>query len=921
MANKIVNTYSIYIDSFISDVKKAKDAFPTESSMSTYSQYDNELQPTPGVLNDTYFGSNEIGQLFWALRKNPNEVHRSMYRNGILGDDSLLSMVHKGKIYVKPGEYKIKGDTHYSGYASSINFMTSDDSRTQLNIPMPTNIAALNVISAYVGMRGMSNQIIVSAPKDQASVSIPIETKEYIGFDFAEDLDQLIVNNYIQRKTDSVIKFKPSNPNASDVWASSNPEVFCEYLGKADGSPNQVFNTKFFPISVPANAYNDSDFFDNETRIIVVTEGGPVFYKTTESYASALANAPGEYCFLDRQKGKIFFGKKPIDTNTYLEIDTVINDGDLFTNIQIPNGYGDLFDDIGYLTIMDETNADTVKFYKVSPYEIQIEQCDYNFDGTLKFYPANLLTLPVGEVYAFYNVTMALQSEQIDTYRQFNSEDLKPWLWNEQKTIAVLSKDKIQALEITLRAVDVPFIRRSANNIYTYGPLHSGSELVFLEGTVTGDNKEPVINQEVTITVVQGAGTLNGDSITTTIITDDMGMFYVSYDPNVDRNNWIFFKDSDIVLSGGKTTLIVNLAYNNLKDISTVTSGKEEIIVYTIRKDDGTLGTVGKKYTVNESEVAGKPAADYVSAPFFLPDRLLSLGLKGLAFYDFLKEEEIAQYIGGKVTVKSEPTPSVFEDVSLTIKDIVKCPEIWWDAGLETWDFVNLDQRLTTYAIVLDDGEEDLWLSLTNIREMWFIGKSDIEYNPNTLNGRKVIIAETKTSDWKHPAVPDYLPVYGPVMTYWYEAGARKFTVNSILPTSSSTDRDVTIAGYAMLPDREVILQASTLGEDKLVYSNKVGFEIELNDRDKGVVENVLKTIKVPYGFRLRDSLSEVSSTISLSTFLTVNKVPGTSFGDTRYPLISYLDTDGIIYLGNYNQETAYQASSSAVNFTIKVEE
>lgn len=921
MANSITNTYPIYVDSFIADIQKAKEAFPSYSTMSTYSGYENYLQEAPGVLNDFYFGSNEVGQYFWALRKNPNEVPKNFYRNGILGEDSLRSFIYNGRIHVTPGEYKVKGDTRYLGYASSINFMTANDGETQLNIPIPSSIASLNVISAYVGMRGMSNQMIVSTPKDQVSVAAPAEAKEYIGFDFTDYLDQLIVNNYIQKKTDSVIKFKPSNPNASDVWADGTPEVFCEYLGRADGSSGQVFNTKFFPISVASDDYNNPNFSDNQTRVVVITEEGPIFYKMAGAYAYALISAPGECCFFDRQKGKIFFGKKPIDIDGYLEINTTINSADTFTNIQIPNGYGSLFDDIGYLTVMDGVNANTVKFHKISPYEIQIRQTTNNYSGLIKFYPANLLTFPEGEVYAFYTVTMALQSEQADTYRQMHSEDLKPWLWNGQQTIAVLGKDKAYALNIELRAIDIPFIRQTINNAFTYGPLHSGSELVLLEGTVTGDNKEPVINQEVTITVIQGAGTLNGDSISTHVITDDNGQFYVAYDPNASRNNWLFFKDSDVVSFSGKTFLHVNSAYNNTQSIPTLSNGKEEAIIYTIRKDDGTLGTVGKKYTVNAGAVAGTPAYDYVGEPFFLADRLLPIGTKGLAFYDFLKEEEISQYIGGKVTVKYQVSPGVFDYVTLSMKDIVKHPEIWWNFDTQSWNFINLDQRLSTYAIVLDDAEEDLWLTLSGITEMWLVAKNDVEYNASNLNGRKVILAEAKGSAWKHPAVEDYLPVYGPVMTSWYDVASSKFTVDTILPASSSVDRDVNIAGYAILPDREVILQASTLGEDKLVYSNKVAFEIELNDRDKGVVENILKTIKVPYGFRLRDSYSEVSSTISLSTFLTVNKVPGTSFGETKYPVISYLDTNGIIYVDNNNEQVAYQASSSAVDFTINIQE
>lgn len=921
MANSIVNTYSIYVDSFISDIEKAKEVFPVASSLSTYSFYEYSSEDHPDGDNIFYFGSNEIGQYFWALRKNPNEVPRRFYRNGILADDALISMVHNGKLHVSPGEYKIKGDPRYLGYASSINYMTDVDSDINLSIDMSVNTAALNIISAYVAMRGMSNQMIVSAPKDQASVDTPAEPKEYIGFDFKSDLTDLLVNNFIQNKTDtgSVIKFKPSNPDASFVWASSEPYLFCEYLGRADGSINQVFNTKFFPISAPG--IKDSDYSDGLTRVLVVTEGTSVFYKVSDSYMEALDDGDFDGCFVDRQKGKIFFGRKPIQTDSYLEVDATINSGNTFTNITIPDGLGDLFEDIGYLTVTDNVNADKVKFCKISPYQIQIQQSTYSYSGTLKIYPANLLTLPEGEVYAFYTVTMALQGEQANTYRQMNSEDLKPWLWSGQQTIAVLSKDKAYALNIRLRAIDVPFIKQASNSVFTYGPLHSGSELVFLEGTVNGDNEEPVVNQEVTITVVQGAGTLNGDSMSTNVITDDNGQFYVAYDPNASRNNWLFFKDSDIVSFSGKTFLNVNPAYNSSENIPTLTNGKEEAILYTIRKDDGTLGTVGKKYTVNASSVSGTPASDYVGEPFFLADRLLSVGTKGLAFYDFLREEEIAQYIHGKVTVKYESSPGVFEYVSVSIKDIAKHPEIWWNYGTESWDFVNLDQRLSTYAIVLDDAEEDLWLSLSGITEMWFITKNDIEYSSSMLNGRKVIIAERKTSKWKHPAVENYLPVYGPIMTSWYDTTGKRFIVESVLPASSSTDRDVNIAGYAILPDREVILQASTFNEDKLIYSNKVAFEIELNDRDKGVVENVLKTLKVPYGFRLRDSYSEVSSTISFSTFLTVNKVPGTSFGDVKYPVISYLGTDGIIYVENNNEQVAYQASSSAVDFTINIQE
>jgi hypothetical protein len=134
------------------------------------------------------------------------------------------------------------------------------------------------------------------------------------------------------------------------------------------------------------------------------------------------------------------------------------------------------------------------------------------------------------------------------------------------------------------------------------------------------------------------------------------------------------------------------------------------------------------------------------------------------------------------------------------------------------------------------------------------------------------------------------------------------------LPIPSNTNRDVILAGYALIPDKEAAIQARTASEDEVIYSNVVSFEIELNVRDKGVVENTLKTIKVPYGFRFRDENSDASSTIGTETFLTVNALPGTSLTNPKYPVISYLTSNGIIYM----DDVAYQHSSTSVNFTIE---
>jgi hypothetical protein len=100
-----------------------------------------------------------------------------------------------------------------------------------------------------------------------------------------------------------------------------------------------------------------------------------------------------------------------------------------------------------------------------------------------------------------------------------------------------------------------------------------------------------------------------------------------------------------------------------------------------------------------------------------------------------------------------------------------------------------------------------------------------------------------------------------------------------------------------------------------------IALEVIQNDADRGVVENVLKTVKVPYGFRLVDGNSEVSSTLDTSTFLTVNYLPGASLsGINKYPLISYIGLNGIIYLDQNEEEKAQKSIPASVKFTINID-
>ena len=900
MANRIYKTYNIYVDSYISDIEKEKEIFPEKSQFHAFSSY------------DLYGQMETFGDAYWGLRKNRGEIPLSMYRNGILSEFALKSEIKNNKLHVMPGEYTLNGDTNYLSYQNVLDYSTNNVDDTYLSAGLYTaDVARVNYITTSIFKREDKTSRIIATPKDQASITVPILPDGYLGYDFDEDIAEIIVNNFIQKDGNAEIAIKPRGN--SDGRTDQELSLVGEFLGTADGSLSQVFNTKYFPISAPGPSNNN--FTDQLTRVYVKSSAGAItFYKVFESYLEALDEG-GNSCYVDRYKGKIFFARQSLKSS-FQSDNITISSGDTHTILNIPKEYGVLFDDYGAIQItnLEELYSDIVFFNKIDDKRIQISQTTNSYnDVTISVEAQSPLNSPEGMVYAFYTTVVGFQSEIGTASRQLLSEDLTPWFWSNQKTIAVLNRDRIYAHKINLKAVDVPFVKRNGTTLY-YGPLHSGSEIVFLEGEVLSNKDEPISNQEVTILIKEGIGLLNGEN-QITLTTNDEGKFYATFNPVASRTNFLYFTNDDVRVSNGKTYLTVNPAYNDMSKNVLGKSEPESAIVYAVLKDDGAIGTVGKKYTYNPDEVVGNVASDFVGKVFPLSDRYSRVGNYGILFYDFLKDNQILQYVKGRATIKATVTGEI-DPVYITFKieDIVNYPEAFWNSGSESYEFLSTRQRHSTYAIVIAKEDEVLVDNVTEIHSFWILSENDKDYLPMEFNGRKVIFAEEKPSNWKHPNIEGHTPVYGPIMTNYYNSAGKHYVVPNILAIPNSDNRDVIIGGYALLPDKETSIQAMTLSEDETIYSNTVGFEIELNNRDKGVVENILKTIKVPYGFRFRDNHSEASSTIGTETFLTINALPGTSLSAPRYPVVSYLTSNGIIYMDN----VAYQHSSTSVNFTIE---
>ncbi len=635
----------------------------------------------------------------------------------------------------------------------------------------------------------------------------------------------------------------------------------------------------------------------------------------------------------DRLNGKFFFRRQTLKQAVVAEIEIVVG-------LNYMDVDGQLFEDNGLVLVVPPLftpgsgyNTYTVlcEFYKISTNKIVLIRPEgennnpFYLGAAITPYSAVPQLSAADDVYCYYGVCIGFTQTLEDAGTKLLETEMPVWAWRNQKTIAALSMDKVFPYKITLKAVDVPYLRRGeTTGSYVYGPIGASQELVLLEGLVLSEDDLPVGNQEVTFTIESGYGLVNGQN-ESTVITDDEGKFYGIYDPNLSVVSWVTFDEEQYTASGGITYLTVD-PKKYTQSISNDIQQKN--IIYAITKDDGTVGTIGQKYRITLQNKVGNIAdkLGLIINPSDYSSRAVSLGYQeGILFYDLLRSEDINAYIGGKLYITFNGDGiAPFDEyaTSYTIKAIIPFPEGWKDPSGDVDFEEDYRKRSTTFCIVTKENLPDPTVnpSAFQIKSFRIIKKNDIEFNPAKLNGRKSVLAEDKDNlVWKHPEHPELSVVKGPIMTTGYSPATKKFHITGTLPTPSSTNPDFPIAGYAMIPERAAKIVAYTISDGEIIYSNKIEFEIEVNQRDKGVIENLLKTVKVPYGWRFKDSYSEDASTIGVNTFFTINRVPSSSQQDPKIPLISYVSSNGINYLGYSSSDSAYSNASSSIKMKINL--
>ena len=481
MGTKIEKKYPIYLDSYISDIEKEKKVFP-----------DNNIKPSMSGRAENFNSFNTLK----VRNKSRLEIPKYYFYNGILDLTSLTSFVRGNSFYVRPGEYECTGDLNYLNYQNMIEIAADSHSDSSLFIGSGEGRPLLNFLSTNVYKKGEKNYFSILSPKEQGLHTEELD--QYFGYDFDDDYEEVWLSNAILPDFDNPsAPFFALTPRGKDLTSETNPELYMERLGEASGLYGQVYRTKNFPISSPGSL--DLDFSDQLTHILLKENGSGdwISYAVYNSYVEAennyLSNG-GRNCFIDRLTGRIFFAKETLKVPVGGLNFTQVLTGNEVTVLNVEEEVGKCFDDYGWVLVDAGIDSETVSFIKIDNTRIQISGHTLTYSSYSISSISTLVPPDNGDLYAFYSVVTGFQRQVPSSGRRYLSEDITPWLWSSQKTIAVIGKDKIYPYGITLKAIDIPFLSK-ASNVSLYGPVYSGAEIVLLEGVVQDEKGIPVPNQ------------------------------------------------------------------------------------------------------------------------------------------------------------------------------------------------------------------------------------------------------------------------------------------------------------------------------------------------------------------------------------------------------------------------------------------
>ena len=748
----------------------------------------------------------------------------------------------------------------------------------------------------------------------------------------SDDLDEIVFDNTTESPDWTLNQPMEEVLVVSDPFGTSTKlefVVFGDVLGKSNGKSCQQYYTKFFPLDDTRDIYVFSmpNEADDRTGLIEWTR-----------IASHALSGPTDYNYvLDDELGIVKFGGT---RGVGGKLRSDLSAGETRAVLCIDT-YG--LPDSGVIEFTDGINTEKIQYLSRTDSDLlRITRPVPTFDwpaGTpfrvpqTGVIPPKDHTIVIGYYavprieYAEYN-----KKENLTLTARRSESLLAPYEIQNNESILCIDRTNYKIGSIVLTPIDI-------NGIYIegelcYGPVYAEETTVVVQALVLSDKGKPIPNSRITVEI-KGPGTVNYAK-RISLRTNSEGKAFFTYIPGNDVLQPLYAVDSMVTYNGGKTR--IDFSWN--PDDTLIVSDLSLLHLYTVTKDDPTIGTVGRHWEVPISDYSahpdigsfiGRAFSDSAPTGTYLADNniidgFLIFGTPYMsnpdAFNPQLVEDELKYakvIIEYSAIVGSNPTVGT---LTFDIDRVFRDSNLWSSDPIIGGNF-DLQIQKHTYVIAT---KEEIKIP-GSIQRIWIQTPQDRIWEEEKLNGRLGVI-RTLVGDplldphgtpgnWLHPASNEIAAVYKPVTpSAWLGANVLEF--EGTLPLPNSNDNLNNLGAYAIFG--QLRAEVNAWAQDPncssvFVYSDPLCFYVTLSPRDSGTVK--AGTDYVPYGFRLRSETFDGSSRIGTATYLTINSAKRVSnTAPYRVPLISQITDGSIIY---DTSSDIYDALPNSISYLISV--
>lgn len=548
---------------------------------------------------------------------------------------------------------------------------------------------------------------------------------------------------------------------------------------------------------------------EEDSAVIWINENNEVV-KYTETKSLAFSSPEDHVFEIDYDLGIIKLAGFKADD---LFLSEALEDIETEIFVHLDGNKLDEYPDQGVIIIGDEQIAYLEKTYK------GFKNCLRGYNGTpisnhpkgFKVEHRRMGKGTSGKLYVEYiaipRIDYEVTTNRLRSANKSNWLNIKPIVNVETGNILQILPGDISLDRIVLET-DSPLI---GGNLY--GPLSYGTDVSRLTATGYDARDNPVEDVELTISILEGGGFLNGSLSEYTDITNTLGQIYANYTHPLVSGNYEFFVE-EVSYDGPDTIFTVPGLLKNVN--------LNDVWVFQILKQDKFYGTAGLALECEGEGSASLPYGRYY------------LNLNGVVS-DLYRDGRIAVEISGVKYYRN----------------------IMWLEQLEHGNGVAYTRIYLDRALSSATGDT-----------VYLFESDATEWNKNLLNGVRVILYEYR-DDVLHP-VTNTLGAFFPLKPDSVSGTQLRFS-NRQLPIPAPDNDANNLGGYLVISPSEVSFQAKGIDplSGSIVESNIVRLLLQLPSFFIGV-DNT-GALPIPVGWRFVTEEHNIGSGLGGANFITIN--------------------------------------------------